>query len=662
MNSKILPFLCLLCCVQQGCTDEPDGAGGGVPPTTGFGNRITELTATLPNAGSDTECVWLVGDAVTVTDGIRSARFGASAGIGTATGKFNGSLACEAGPLYAVYPPVGDLNGFVAPITIGTAQHAGTRLANDIRVGRCDEALFPAGSHFQFERKAVEVHLTLDFAAPDDPYAAERIASVKITADGVNIAGECACDLRTPDAALTGSVNSITYTFPEAPALARPVEAVALLAPCDLTRAASVHYLVTTDRYSFLFSQRPEEAFAAGQTVRVALAIGEFSPTDAETPAEGEVRIRRELPALDLSARGTANCYIVDREARCSFDATVMGNGAAGILAAGGFTDYLGNPLAESAAIEPVSAALLWQTADGLISEPVLSNGLVTFTSSGKRGNALVAVFDAEGRIMWSWHIWCTDTPAELSCMPNKAGNAYTFLDRNLGATAADDDPGLALEKDPAPTLGLHYQWGRKDPLPGAACYNSMAEPALYGPVDKVAVEAPTAATTIGYAIQHPATFFKAADWLQAGRNDALWGNPDGEGSTPAAVRKSIYDPCPPGYKVPPRDAFTLFTTTGENTKLPAEHNIRFAESAKRGWHLYYTATGSGAAAWYPSNGCRYYSTGALNRGSFYYYWTSAPSAGTKACCLAVKNDAKEVDPLYTFQRGNAQTTRCVKE
>ena len=54
--------------------------------------------------------------------------------------------------------------------------------------------------------------------------------------------------------------------------------------------------------------------------------------------------------------------------------------------------------------------------------------------------------------------------------------------------------------------------------------------------------------------------------------------------------------------------------------------------------------------------------TGALNRGSFYYYWTSAPSAGTKSCCLAFKNDWKEVDPLYTFQRGNAQTIRCVKE
>ena len=101
---------------------------------------------------------------------------------------------------------------------------------------------------------------------------------------------------------------------------------------------------------------------------------------------------------------------------------------------------------------------------------------------------------------------------------------------------------------------------------------------------------------------------------------------------------------------------------TGENTTDPAQHNDVNTSPTKRGWYLYYAATGSGEQAWFPYNGCRYYSSGALNRGSFYYYWTSAPSAGTKSCCLAFKNDWKEVDPLYTFQRGNAQTIRCVKE
>ena len=255
---------------------------------------------------------------------------------------------------------------------------------------------------------------------------------------------------------------------------------------------------------------------------------------------------------------------------------------------------------------------------------------------------------------MWSWHIWCTDLPAYQVYMTNKYGNSYTFMDRSLGATSALDDTG---------SLGMSYQWGRKDPIPGSSKFYDMTEPTLYGSVTKVSVAASDASTgTIANAIQNPVTFLKAADWLFARRNNYLWGNPQGEEELTATHQKSIYDPCPPGYRIPGKDAFSIFTKTGENTTDPAQHNVVNTSPTKRGWYLYYAATGSGEQAWFPYNGCRYYSSGALNRGSFYYYWTSAPSAGTKSCCLAFKNDWKEVDPLYTFQRGNAQTIRCVKE
>ena len=204
---------------------------------------------------------------------------------------------------------------------------------------------------------------------------------------------------------------------------------------------------------------------------------------------------------------------------------------------------------------------------------------------------------------------------------------------------------------------------GAQGPIPGSSKFYDMTEPTLYGSVTKVSVAASDASTgTIANAIQNPVTFLKAADWLFAGRNNYLWGNPQGEEGLTATHQKSIYDPCPPGYRIPGKDAFSIFTKTGENTTDPAQHNVVNTSPTKRGWYLYYAATGSGEQAWFPYNGCRYYSSGALNRGSFYYYWTSAPSAGTKSCCLAFKNDWKEVDPLYTFQRGNAQTIRCVKE
>lgn len=607
-----------VCTALLGCSDDPEQTQQ-VPPTTGFGNRLSGLTAIIPEAGvtdksSTTRTgaaetgatVWLVDDAITVTDGLHAGTFDVATGIGTATGKFNGSLDFEQTPLYAVYPAVSAMNGFTAPVVIGTMQNARTAGANNIMTARCEKVKAASESQFVFRKKAATAQLSFDFTS-EGKYASEKVNSVKITAEGVNFAGACDFDLTDPDAQLRGSSNSITYTFNEAPSLADKIEFTIGLAPCDLTQAANMYYLVSTDRYTFLFNKRPAQSSPEGSAISVSLPLDQFTATDSETPAEGEVKITHELPALNLSAQGTANCYIVDKEARCSFDATVMGNGGEGIIPGGGFTDYLGNPLTAPATIAPASAELLWETTDGLISELVLSDGIVSFNTSAGKGNALIAVKDQQGRIMWSWHIWCTDLPADQVYMANKYGNSYTFMDRSLGATSALDDTG---------SLGMSYQWGRKDPIPGSSKFYDMTEPTLYGSVTKVSVAASDASTgTIANAIQNPVTFLKAADWLFAGRNNYLWGNPQGEEGLTATHQKSIYDPCPPGYRIPGKDAFSIFTKTGENTTDPAQHNVVNTSPTKRGWYLYYAATGSGEQAWFPYNGCRYYSSGALNRG-----------------------------------------------
>lgn len=457
-----------VCTALLGCSDDPEQTQQ-VPPTTGFGNRLSGLTAIIPEAGvtdksSTTRTgaaetgatVWLVDDAITVTDGLHAGTFDVATGIGTATGKFNGSLDFEQTPLYAVYPAVSAMNGFTAPVVISTMQNARTAGANNIMTARCEKVKAASESQFVFRKKAATAQLSFDFTS-EGKYASEKVNSVKITAEGVNFAGACDFDLTDPDAQLRGSSNSITYTFNEAPSLADKIEFTIGLAPCDLTQAANMYYLVSTDRYTFLFNKRPAQSSPEGSAISVSLPLDQFTATDSETPAEGEVKITHELPALNLSAQGTANCYIVDKEARCSFDATVMGNGGEGIIPGGGFTDYLGNPLTAPATIAPASAELLWETTDGLISELVLSDGIVSFNTSAGKGNALIAVKDQQGRIMWSWHIWCTDLPADQVYMANKYGNSYTFMDRSLGATSALDDTG---------SLGMSYQWGAQGPDP----------------------------------------------------------------------------------------------------------------------------------------------------------------------------------------------------
>ena len=128
--------------------------------------------------------------------------------------------------------------------------------------------------------------------------------------------------------------------------------------------------------------------------------------------------------ACDLSAQGTANCYLISGPGDYSFDATVMGNGVS-------------TERAPASRLAPVAAGLVWQDTPGLLSDVELCEGRVCFTAGGKKGNALLAVYDAGGKVLWSWHIWATDyDPASGAAKLN----GLTWMTLNLGAVATDYD------------------------------------------------------------------------------------------------------------------------------------------------------------------------------------------------------------------------------
>ncbi len=108
------------------------------------------------------------------------------------------------------------------------------------------------------------------------------------------------------------------------------------------------------------------------------------------------------------------------------------------------------------------TAEVLWESfgsssslaAGALIKSVLYKDGYICFKTNDyfKEGNAVVAAKDESGKILWSWHIWMTDQPQEHIYI-NDAG---TLMDRNLGATSAAPDEY---------SVGLMYQWGRKDPF-----------------------------------------------------------------------------------------------------------------------------------------------------------------------------------------------------
>lgn len=159
----------------------------------------------------------------------------------------------------------------------------------------------------------------------------------------------------------------------------------------------------------------------------------------------------------DLSAAGCANSYLVHGAGAYSFDATVMGNGVST------------EPFAATK-LSPSSAALLWQDAPALLSDVRLEEGRVHFTAGEGQGNVLIAVRDADGRILWSWHIWVTDY--DPSSQAPKL-NGLSWMTRNLGALSDDyDETGSAK--------GFVYQWGRKDPFPSGAGWNDLNDITVY--------------------------------------------------------------------------------------------------------------------------------------------------------------------------------------
>lgn len=219
----------------------------------------------------------------------------------------------------------------------------------------------------------------------------------------------------------------------------------------------SVEITVTTNMESW-------NAVSDQKWCDVAVSAGKFtvSAVKNETPeampaatvtvtaTSGERSVSRELQVsqeagkekyTDLSREGTSNCYLVTAAGNYSFDATVRGNGAT--------TEGLDAPTA----IAGTSAAVVWQSAPGLISGVTLADGRISFKIAGP-GNAVIAVKD--GAILWSWHIWYPE--AEVAGLNSKTG--YEVMNMNLGAmhnTAGD-----------VGSYGLLYQWGRKDPFPAA--------------------------------------------------------------------------------------------------------------------------------------------------------------------------------------------------
>ena len=357
-----------------------------------------------------------------------------------------------------------------------------------------------------------------------------------------------------------------------------------------------------------------------------------------------------------LDTDGMANCYIArSLNTVYSFDAATMGNGRT--------TTNLW-----PSRLSGVSARVLWETGTSsrtVIKEAKYVNGRIVFTTGSSHGNAVIGLFDASGNCIWSWHIWSVDYDIEATAQTYASG--AVFMDRNLGALTTDcTQPS---------SRGLYYQWGRKDPfLSAATCQDAVkradavyAAGFEYAENDPRDAESPHEVMSVAWSISHPTTYMNgvfyeeweewtsSADWLYD-HHPNLWGNvTTTRNNISRTSQKSIYDPCPPGWKIPCAEDFLGIERVSQT--MPYYVTVRYNGNDTTRIPL----GGTFSEGRYMANG----QTGRFYTNNPYHYkWESCTSVFSDISCTSICFSSGSAPYIGTtdYYRYAANPVRCVQE
>ncbi len=410
-----------------------------------------------------------------------------------------------------------------------------------------------------------------------------------------------------------------------------------------------------------------EEMASATVTLGITSKEGESDTSQLSLRILGSTDI-----ALDAGG-AYANCYVATTpSARYSFDGKMAANG--------------------TKQITPASVRLLWQTPANLIKElDLAADGTVSFfvdrqtdkkgnditDGSGNtlapEGNAVIAVCDAAGAVLWSWHVWSLTEAENPLVHYDTYSSGKSYMDKNLGSftnSNGDEDTEEIYR-----SYGLYYQWGRKDPFARPVSYDcaeghsATVFDATGNTVYFRYAETEASVGTVAYAVANPMVYItnaasadkdggSAGDWLQSADN-SLWSD-DG---------KTAYDPCPAGWRVAAKGDFDVLTLSD------AEDGTDIDVARKRyGWSLSdgtgtYFYLGAGYKSYYDglianmnSNLNAYPSTPEPWEG---YYWTSGTTGDGKALCLyfdlTTSRTVNKFNNSLATRRANGLQVRCVK-
>lgn len=395
----------------------------------------------------------------------------------------------------------------------------------------------------------------------------------------------------------------------------------------------------------------------AGKLISYTVYLGENSTSNFDVRRntnhnmnlviKGENEIDNRVVVYEGIYYGKANCYLVGTsQTSCIID----------------ITPYLTNSEWELTGVKApdapkiASAAVVWSEKSSLptLSLDVSNNRL---TVSGiSTGNSLIAIKDNVGNILWSFHIWKPEIDATKLLTYNIPKPSTTTILGTLDVMplalgAMNTATATSTEAQKIKTCGFYYQWGRKDPLGRLASLSTASYiqtyPSISWSTDMASTYNKTRSEAIAYSIAHPTTFITKLTWFIDGAFN-LW-NPD---------KKTVFDPCPEGYRVARHSfMYNFFKTSATTTpNVKGDYNL--------GYDFYYQGQGSGNTDFYPSTGQRYDSgelmhTCGLNNWDWGFYWTSTVNSNPyynqfRSGYITAYG--------YTTSTANGHLVRCVRE
>ena len=165
---------------------------------------------------------------------------------------------------------------------------------------------------------------------------------------------------------------------------------------------------------------------------------------------------------------------------------------------------------------------------------------------------------------------------------------------------------------------------------------------------------------SIQNSIQNPGTLYIwGSSWLDGYNQRNLWSMENTTiGLNDNRVVKTIYDPCPAGFHMPASNAFTGFTTNGQNNGP-----MNVSGAWEHGWNFNNKITSPDATVYFPASGYRNSENGSLfGVGYFGYYRSAVPSNDVGYGYYLRFIFSGEVSPQQSDLRSDVFSVRPVRD